>query len=80
MSQANLFLCGGPYSAAVIPHFHVGGRENSISVVITLRANQTDYFSISDGYISANRKLGFLRLVKCIQLLFTFPKVTYTVS
>ncbi len=55
-------LCGAPYSTAVIPHFHVRGRENIIFVVITLRANQTDHFSISDGYMTANRKLGFLQL------------------
>lgn len=61
-AKSAFFLCGTPYSAAVIPHFHVRGRENIIFVVITLRANQTDHFSISDGYMTTNRKLGFLQL------------------
>lgn len=61
-AKPSFFLCGAPYSAAVIPHFHVRGRENIVFVVITLRANQTDHFSINDGYMTANRKLGFLQL------------------
>lgn len=49
-------LCGAPYSAAAKPHFHVRGRENTISVVITLSSNQTDHFSISGGCMAANSK------------------------
>lgn len=50
------------WCAAVIPHLHVRGRENITSVVLTWTANQTDYFAISDAYMTADRKLGFLQL------------------
>lgn len=48
--------------AAAVPHVHVMGRERVPFVVITVRAQQTDHFPISDGYMTTNRKLDVLQL------------------